>query len=210
MIDLEAQQLREDYLSRLDAAIADLPWRVANELRSGIAEELDGLDAAAVRARIAQLGDPAQIAAAAGEESGSTPPAPVVVVAQAPVAKPPAVDAKWFAIVGALALGFGSLLFPVGGWIIGIGLVTSSRFWRRWEKAVAILLPFGVWALVYAASAVAKLIWVTTPDDGGASNPLLPASYDLARSGFIIALVLIPVGALWLLWRLRGRDAPLR
>ena len=44
MIDLEAQRLRDDYLARLDAAIADLPWRIANELRMGIIEELDGLE----------------------------------------------------------------------------------------------------------------------------------------------------------------------
>jgi len=210
MTETEAQSLREDYLSRLDGAIAELPWRVANELRSGIAEELDGLDAAAMRMRIAQLGDPVQIAAAAKEETGSAPPAPVVVVTPAPLVKPPMVDTKWFAIVGALVLGAGSFLLPFGGWIIGVGLVTSSRFWRRWEKAVAILLPFAGWAVLYAASLVSKLIWVAAPADGGAINPLLPTAYDLAHSSLIMAIVLVPIGAAWLLWRLRGRETPLR
>lgn len=212
MTEAEAQSLRDDYLGRLDAAIADLPWRVANELRSGIEEELDGLDAAELQSRIVQLGDPVQIAAAAKEETGSAPPPPVVVVTPAPVpsAKPAMVDTKWFAIVGALVLGTGTFLFPIGGWVIGVALVTSSRFWRRWEKAVAILLPFAGWGLLYAAALVSKLIWVEAPVDGGASNPLLPAAYDLAHSSLIVAIFFVPVGAAWLLWRLRGRDAPLR
>lgn len=213
MTEAEAQSLRDDYLGRLDAAIADLPWRVANELRSGVAEELDGLDAAAMRLRIAQLGDPVQIAAAAEEEAGTAPPAPpapVVVMAPVPFAKPPMVDTKWFAIVGALVLGAGTFLVPFGGWIIGVGLVTSSRFWRRWEKAVAILLPFAGWGLLYAAALVSKLIWVEAPGGGGASNPLLPAAYDLAHSSLIVAIFFVPVGAAWLLWRLRGRETPRR
>lgn len=209
MTGTEAQNLREDYLSRLDAAIAELPWRVANELRSGIAEELDGLGAAEVRERIAQLGDPVRIAEAAREESASAPPAPVVVVAPAP-AKPPVVDTKWFAILGALVLGFGGFVLPVGGWGIGVALVTSSRFWRRWEKAVAILLPFVVWVLVFAASALGDRLGGVASEEHGARNPLLPAPYDLAHSALIIALVLVPIGSLWLLWIRRGRAAPLR
>ncbi|MFJ4165076.1 HAAS signaling domain-containing protein [Microbacterium sp. NPDC089698] len=213
MTGTEAQNLREDYLSRLDAAIAELPWRVANELRSGIAEELDGLGAAEVRERIAQLGDPVRIAEAAREESASAPPAPVVVVAPAPAslptfgAKPAIVDTKWFAIVGALVLGFGSFVFPIGGWVIGVALVTSSRFWRRWEKAVAVLLPFVAWVLMFFLSALLRGLSVWSPSDS--RNPLLPAAYDLANVAFVL-MILIPASTFWLLWRLRGRDAPLR
>lgn len=203
-----AQQLRDEYLARLDQAIADLPWRVANELRSGIAEELDGLDVGEVQERLQQLGDPNRIAAAAREEAGPPAPAPVVVVAPsmpAPGAKPPMVDTKWFAIVGALVLGIGTFAFPLVGWVIGVALVTSSRFWRRWEKAVAILLPFGVAALVAVTSAVLKLSWVVAPT--ASANPLLPMSYGVWNLA-VLALVLIPVGALWLLWLLRGRRTP--
>lgn len=213
MIDLEAQRLREDYLARLDGAIADLPWRVANELRTGIVEELDVPDAEGMRERIARLGDPTLIAEAAREETGPSP-APTVVVAPAPPPlpgpKPAMVDTKWFAVIGALVLGLGSFLLPIGGWVVGVALVTSSRFWRRWEKTVAILLPLAGWALLYAASLVAKLIWVQSPPDGGGSNPLLPASYGQAHTSLIMAFVLVPVGAGWLLWRLRGRERPLR
>ncbi|OZB85329.1 hypothetical protein [Microbacterium sp. 13-71-7] len=211
MTGTEAQSLREDYLNRLDAAIAELPWRVANDLRSGIAEELDGLDAAEVRARIAQLGDPVRIAEAAQDETASAPPAPVIVVAPAPPsafgAKPAMVDTKWFAIVGALVLGFGSFVFPIGGWVIGAALVTSSRFWRRWEKAVAILLPFVAWVLMFLLSALLRGLSVWSSSDS--RNPVIPTAYDLANVALVL-VVLIPAGTLWLLWRLRGRDAPLR
>lgn len=213
MTETEAQSLREDYLSRLDGAIAELPWRVANELRSGIAEEFDGLDGAAMRMRIAQLGDPLQIAEAAKEETGSAPPAPVVVVTPAPVplVKPPMVDTKWFAIAGALVLGAGSFLLPFGGWIIGVGLVTSSRFWRRWEKAVAILLPVPVCLLVTLFALIGAL-WSGggSASGPGASNPLMPMGLAMWHTSILLAFVAIPVGAAWLLWRLRGRETPLR
>lgn len=213
MTEAEAQSLREDYLGRLDTAIADLPWRVANELRSGVAEELDGLDAAETRRRIAQLGDPARIAAAAKEETGSAPPAPVVVVspAPAPPVKPAMVDTRWFAIVGALVLGIGTFLFPVGGWVIGVALVTSSRFWWRWEKAVAILLPLAVGVVIGLVSLLGALWQVGGSAPGpGAVNPLLPSGLAMWHSGILLGFFTIPVGAAWLLWRLRGRDVSRR
>lgn len=213
MTEAEAQSLRDDYLGRLDAAIADLPWRVANELRSGIEEELDGLDAAELQSRIVQLGDPVRIAAAAKEETGSAPPAPVVVVTPAPVpsAKPAMVDTKWFAIVGALVLGIGSFLFPIGGWVIGVALVTSSRFWRRWEKAVAILLPFAVCVLIALISLLGALWQGSGSAAGpGTSNPLLPSGLAMWHTSIVLGFFFVPVGAAWLLWRLRGREAPRR
>ncbi|WP_295010286.1 hypothetical protein [uncultured Microbacterium sp.] len=227
MIDRDAQQLREDYLARLDSAIADLPWRVANDLRTGIAEELDGLDAAGLHQRIAQLGDPVQVAAAARDEEEANP-SPIIVVAPAtpaaPSPKPPMVDTKGFAIAGALVLGAGSFLVPFGGWVIGVGLVTSSRFWRRWEKTVAILLPLAVAVLLFFVSLAGTLL--QAPSDGAGANPLgqqgnggffapgaganplLPSGLDLWHSSILIAVLAVPVGALWLLWRLRGRVRP--
>lgn len=211
MTEVEAQSLRDDYLGRLDTAIADLPWRVANELRSGVAEELDGLDAAEKRLRIAQLGDPVRIAAAAKEETGSVPPAPVVVVSPAPVpsAKPAMVDTKWFAIVGALVLGIGTFVVPIGGWVIGVALVTSSRFWWRWEKVVAILLPFAVGVVIGLVSLLGAL-WQGggSASGSGPSNPLVPSA--MWHTSILLGLFVIPVGAAWLLWRLRGREVPRR
>ncbi|OZB89285.1 MAG: hypothetical protein B7X41_03585, partial [Microbacterium sp. 14-71-5] len=98
-------------------------------------------------------------------------------------------------------------VFPIGGWVIGAALVTSSRFWRRWEKAVAILLPFVAWVLMFLLSALLRGLSVWSSSDS--RNPVIPTAYDLANVALVL-VVLIPAGTLWLLWRLRGRDAPLR
>jgi hypothetical protein len=214
MIDLEAQRLRDDYLARLDAAIADLPWRIANELRMGIIEELDGLDADGVRARIALLGDPELVAAAAREGTDPSLSAPVLMVAPSaplPQIKPPMVDTKWFAVAGAIVLGVGTFLLPIGGWVVGVALVTSSRFWHRWEKAAAILLPVPVCLLVALISFLGMLWQGPEPGAGsGASSPLLPSGSALWHAAILLAFFTIPVGAAWLLWRLRARETPLR
>ncbi|MFT4259090.1 hypothetical protein [Microbacterium sp.] len=89
MTDAEAARLREDYLARLDDAMGALPYGVAGDLRAGIAEELTGIDADAVSARIAQLGDPAAIARAAADAGGDDagpggPAAPVADSVQTP------------------------------------------------------------------------------------------------------------------------------
>lgn len=208
MTDTEAQALREDYLRRLDDAIQDLPWRVATDLRGGIAEELDGLGADEVRARIQRLGDPAEIAAAAREEAASATVPPSLVpspASAAPVARP-FVERRAYGVVIALVLGFGGLVVPVAGWLIGIALVTSSRLWRRWEKAVALLLP----VVGTVAMALVLLILGLVGGGGdrsgpGGSNPVLPTSFDLWHLGVIGPILLIPIGALWLIWRLSAR-----
>jgi hypothetical protein len=215
MIDLEAQRLRDDYLARLDAAIADLPWRIANDLRTGIIEELDGLDVDGVRERIARLGDPELVAAAARDETDPSSSAPVLMVAPSappiPLIKPPMVDTKWFAVAGAIVLGVGTFLVPIGGWVVGVALVTSSRFWRRWEKAVAILLPVPVCLLIALISFLGMLWQGPEPGAGpGASNPLLPSGIALWHTAILLAFFTIPVSAAWLLWRLRARETPLR
>ncbi|MGW8483261.1 HAAS signaling domain-containing protein [Microbacterium sp. NPDC055903] len=210
MIDIDADRLRADYLARLDTAMSALPHGVAAEIRSGIEEELAGLDAAATAARIAQLGDPVAIAREAQDEVPATP----VVVVSAPVAappapRPPATTTRGFAIAAALTLSFGGIVVPFIGWVVGAVLVSLSPLWRTWEKAVAIAVPF-VTATVSILIASSFSV-VTAVDQSGSfaapeSNPLVPASYDLVWSGaLVIGVLLIPASGLWLLWRLRGR-----
>ncbi|WP_372469103.1 hypothetical protein ACCO44_07240 [Microbacterium maritypicum] len=62
MTETTADTLREEYLARLDEAMRGLPHGVASDIRGGIVEELQGLDAADTAARIARLGDPVAIA----------------------------------------------------------------------------------------------------------------------------------------------------
>jgi uncharacterized membrane protein len=58
-------QVVHDYLAELDRALSGVPAEVRQGIVSGVAEELEGLDAAAAESRIKTLGDPAFIAAEA-------------------------------------------------------------------------------------------------------------------------------------------------
>ncbi len=212
MIDTEADRLRADYLIRLDAAMSALPHGVAADIRSGIVEELDGLNAAATAERIAQLGDPVNIAREAQDE---VPAAPVVVVAApAPaVPKRPVTTTRGYAIAAALTLSFGGFVVPFIGWVVGAVLVCFSTLWRTWEKVTAILVPFvaGAISLLVASTFTAITSVVETGSSSGSGtgegvNPLVPMA---GVSGWhlliLLGFLLIPASGLWLLWRLRGR-----
>lgn len=214
MNDTQARVTRDDYLRRLDAAMSELPHGVAAEIRAGIVEELSGLSAAETESRIAALGDPLDIAREARDE---LPAAPVVVAAPAAVtaSKPPVTRTRGFAIGAALTLSFGGILVPFVGWVVGAVLVMLSAMWRTWEKAVAILVPLAVIALV---GIVGALFWATAPFSASSSsgdfsppedvvsNPLVPGVYDAAHLLIIVAVLLaVPASGLWLLWRMRGR-----
>ncbi|MBO9627098.1 MAG: hypothetical protein J7484_12080 [Microbacterium sp.] len=215
MTDAEATRLRDDYLTRLDEAMRTLPHGVAGDIRSGIAEELSGLDADAAARRIAQLGDPVDIAREAADE---VPAPPVVVVspvaASSAVAPTPTTASRRFAIAAALTLGFGGILVPIVGWVAGMVLVCLSPLWKAWEKAVAILLPLGVVVLSWLI--LSSMSFTTGSSSGSSSgtgtppevnNPLVPVWYDFvgAHAVILLGLLLVPASGLWLLWRLRGR-----
>lgn len=206
-----------DYLARLDVALRDVPHGIAAEIRSGISEELSSLDPDAAAQRIAQLGDPHEIAREAMDAGGFTPTA----TAASPRAVPPVptTSTRGFAIVAALALSFGGIVVPVLGWVIGAILVSLSSMWRTWEKVVAIVVPLGFAALTAAASLA---VWTVTDEstgvavvavngDGGmeiGADPLVPTAYDMVFSSIgVMGLLLIPASGLWLLWRMRGRVA---
>lgn len=202
MITTDAAHQREDFLARLDAAMHNVPHGVATEIRAGIVEELDGLDAAATAARIAQFGDPAVIAheaQAATHDSGE----PALVIAEPKV---PMTGTKGFAIAAALTLSFGGILVPAIGWVVGVVMVCISSLWRTWEKTVAIVVPLIVAATVVIFGLGA---WYSEEPDATVSeamNPLVPAPYDFVWMGvFGLGVLLIPASGLWLLWRLRRR-----
>lgn len=209
-----AEQLRSTYLAELDTAIGSLPYAIATELRAGIGEELDGLDHDATRQRIAELGDPAAIAEAAREAAESdqdpSPTPPAAATAPPPAAGDPAseaqstpsrrylVDTPGFAFTGLAVLGGGGLLLPFFGWIVGVSLVTSSRFWYRWEKTIAVLLPVVATGVVFAVN------WWLAPSTS-AANPLLPGPHILVLGTMALSSL---VSAGWLFVRLRGRSEP--
>ncbi|MGQ7311832.1 HAAS signaling domain-containing protein [Microbacterium arabinogalactanolyticum] len=209
-----------DYLARLDVALRDVPHGVAAEIRAGIAEELQSLDADAAEARIAQLGDPAVIAREALDPDGYTPPPapaaprPEVIASPAPL---PVSHSRGFAIAAALTLSFGGYLVPVVGWFVGVALVLLSSMWRTWEKLVAILVPVvlfgGLMLFSFAAFTTTGAVEVHEASGTGTppevENPLVP-NLLLAGPHFLIIIavaVVIPLSGLWLLWRMRGRSA---
>lgn len=202
MTENTPETLRADYLARLDAAMRDLPHGIAEDIRGGIAEELDGVDAEEVAARIAQLGDPGEIAREAGREVPANGPAIVPAPPSAPSAnrRVPATATRGFAITAALTLSFGGFVVPVLGWIVGVGLVTSATLWKRWEKLVAIAVPFVVTGL----SLLISSLFSGSSDGGAANNPLVPGLGEWHLL-ILLGLLLIPASGIWLLWRLRGR-----
>ncbi|GAA2921369.1 membrane-bound ClpP family serine protease [Microbacterium keratanolyticum] len=114
-------------------------------------------------------------------------------------------NSKGFAIMAALVLAFGGFLLPIVGYLVGIVLVAMSRLWRPWEKLLAILLPFGVTAVIGAVSWILGVAQRPTELEGVVVNPLLPASYDLWFSTLILGILIVPACSMWLLWRLRDR-----
>ncbi|GGD61434.1 HAAS signaling domain-containing protein [Microbacterium murale] len=201
MTEPHAESLRRDFLERLDAAMTDLPHGVATEIHGGIEEELDGLDAEATAARIAQLGDPDTIAREARAE---VPAGPLIAAAAPersarPTAKMPLVDTRGYAITSALVFAFGGFVVPVVGWFVGAVLVSSSTLWRRWEKVVAIVLPFAV------AAVIALVIWIGSllPSAGTSGGQM--SGLGWWHSSILFVFILIPAIGAWLLWRLRRR-----
>lgn len=212
MTDTTADALRDGYLGRLDAAMRDVPHGIASDIRAGIREEFEGLDADATAVLIERLGDPAAIAAEARAGAPSE-----VFEAPVPLAAAPerqeATHTRGFAIVAALALGFGGIVVPVVGWLVGAVLVCLSPLWRTWEKGVAVAAPFvtvvATWILVHIIprpDALGSGVGGSYGQASGEINPLVPAVYDTAwTASFVIMLVVVPASGLWLLWRLRGR-----
>lgn len=213
MTEKTAAQLRDDYLARLDEAMGGLPHGVASEIRGGIAEELDGLDAVATAERIDRLGDPRGIAREAEDEVPKAPPVVFPAPAPAPSApRTPTTATRGFAIAAALTLSFGGIVVPVVGWFVGAVLVSLSAMWRTWEKAVAILVPFVATGLSFLIAST-MTGFSTGSASGGSTggetmpevvNPLVP-SFGEWHLLLLLGFLLVPASGLWLLWRMRGR-----
>lgn len=196
-----------DYLARLDAALSEVPHGIASEIRDGIAEELSGLDADAAVRRIAQLGDPADIAREAMDASAHSSAAPPVAAPPVgpPAPRPPLTRSRGYAIAAAIALGVGGFVVPFAGWFAGVAMVLTCGLWRTAEKLIAVLLPFATIALIAVLSALAS--WLGgPPDQVDVANPLM-AGLNGWHSIVLLSFILFPVCGLWLLWRLRGRSA---
>ena len=142
------------YLRRLDEALIGVPDDTAAEIRAGIVEELAGLDRAAAQERIAQLGDPAFIAAEARSE-----------VAAGPVPRASGLQSRAYVITASLAVAVGIYVVPVVGAVIGYLMVWFSPAWKRWEKIAATTIP-----LVAGVVTAAYLVLATTFSTNGTGS----------------------------------------
>lgn len=168
------------YLAELERAVRELPQPLAGDIVGGIREELRGLDADEARERIAALGEPAAIAAAARDE---LPPATPAAVAG---------DARWYTVVTVLLVGIGGFVVPVLGWVVGIGFLWASRTWTRRDKIIGtLILPVAI-ALTVGALA---LVGPATGPSGGGVDPLVPGFFRFGHTGVVVTAILAPIAS---------------
>lgn len=175
------------YLRGLDAALANVPTDVANEIRSGVTEELISLSPEEAHERIAQLGDARFIAAEAG--AGSEFPS---------AAKPRfIVGSRFYAIAAAIVLVVGAFILPLVGWALGYVLVGLSPVWRRWEKVVAVGVPLGITLLVGGFFAAVGYPAATA----AAGNPVAVLLPIVLSNAAIVLAISNAILGVWLLAR---------
>jgi uncharacterized membrane protein len=130
-----ADKLVEEYLERLNRELAGFPRarrrELVDEISGHIAEaraDLETENEAAIRTLLDRLGDPADIAAEAGER---------------PV--PTRARGSGWDVVALILLLIGGVIFPVVGWIIGVVILWASATWTTREKLIGTLVvPFGL------------------------------------------------------------------
>lgn len=123
-----ADDLVAFYLAQLQEELrnvaAPVRERVVRDVAARIAARREaGED---VRAILAEIGDPLDLAADVRERHGVRE------------------RSLWREVAALVLLPFGGVIVPVGGWFAGLWLLWSSPVWRRPEKVVATLvLPEG-------------------------------------------------------------------
>ncbi|MGB3414783.1 MAG: hypothetical protein WBA28_08730 [Microbacteriaceae bacterium] len=140
------------YLMQLAVALAEVPAITRDEILAAVSDELLGLDAEQVEAKIALLGDPDTIALNAQEESlqGNLPKLGEAL----PQGFIPSVvesnqnDPLWYSVVTVLLLTIGGFVVPVLGWIAGVVMLWASKTWVLKHKIIGTVLAPGVLMLV--------------------------------------------------------------
>lgn len=204
-----------DYLRELDRVLIGVDATTAAELRGGIAESLQGLNEADAVTRIAELGDPAFVAASARDvhptdATGSAEPHPTNTT-------PRTGTSSVAYLLSALAVyALAGFLLPVIGWIGGVVMLWISPVWHRGEKWAATLIPLGLGAVVVGFGVSATAAAIASHDTSGteAANPLLPGSYDLIAITITAGWIVLPLTAsgmaIWLLVRALMRTGRLQ
>ncbi|SMG45359.1 HAAS signaling domain-containing protein [Agreia pratensis] len=190
------------YLARLDAALAGVDPDVRFEIVSGIREELAGLDEQAAAARIAEMDDPALIAAEARAEMPPPPMPPAPAVAEP-------VPGRAFSITAVIVLIVGTFVVPVIGPLVGLVWVSMAKAWTRREKIVAWARPISAGLIVLALSFVTSLFGQN--QQSGTNQPVLAFAFVAQWHLVLIVMFLVlPIEGIVLLVRAnkRGWRAP--
>jgi uncharacterized membrane protein len=197
---VDSRRILDDYLGALEEELRGLSpsdrAEIILELREHYEEarrELTDPTEADVRNIVERLGPPAEIAAEARQRLGVTVPTTE--------SGPPSVPLPWSPPTSAAgALEIAALILWVLWWPIGVILMALSPRWTRREKAIALVVELGFFAVLLGAT--------------------LTPIYFTARSGYLSHLFIYPVflllpptlagifGAAYLTWKIasRGRD----
>jgi hypothetical protein len=160
-----ADQLVASYLAHLQAALHDLPTARREELLEQVSEHIATARAelgphaseADIRLLLERLGDPATIAA----EAGQRPDEPT---------EPPRTRRGWMEVAALILLPIGGIIIPVLGWFVGVALLWSSPRWSVRDKWLGTLVVPGGLALPGALGGLA----VSTQGCSSAPVPVSP------------------------------------
>lgn len=126
------------YLRRVRRLLAGTDPEAAASLLEGIIEEFEGLDDAAVRSKIEQIGSPEDVTADLRAEVANRPH-----------------DAGWYTWLTAFLVTFGGFVLPLLGWIGGVVLLWNSKTWQKRHH----IIGTAVWPLVTLAGVVGLMPW---------------------------------------------------
>lgn len=194
MTDMDVDVIVEDYLERLDTALAQLEPHRRRELLEEVTEhitearaELRDQTSSSILTLLENLGSPDEIAAAAGTVSMPVGPTSSAVRSG---------SRKSFTIALLLLGGF---VFVVG-WFVGVFMLWTSDLWRIRDKVLGtLLIPGGLlfptWYAVgpgrsvFGSSCVQNIPAGGTPAKGCASS--IPPSWG--GIGLLVIAVSVPV-----------------
>ena len=132
------------YLDELESALTAALDTLRADILADIADELNGLDEDASRARIAALGDPRAIAADAAAEA-QTPGSPV-----------PAPASKAYPTAAAIVLTAGWYVVPIVGWIAGLVMIAVGKLWAPQVRVASAVVSVAAALVALAALLVMR------------------------------------------------------
>jgi uncharacterized membrane protein len=193
-----SDRLVSDYLDRLESELAGLPRAGRREVLDGIEAHIEEAlaalepgDEAGVRNLLDRVGEPAEIAAEAGDRFG-----------------PRRQKTTWREICALILLPFGGLVLPVIGWFAGVVCLWVSDAWTARDKVIGtIVIPGGLFVPFFLLVFVGSSSGSTciggsagqTSCTGGSGTSIWP----IVLLGLLVLAPL--VSDAYLLWRLRRR-----